>query len=589
MSTPSEPVAARPAGARQFLLVWGAVALAAALAHFAFAPRMGLYEDDHWLIGVPMCEWNSPGDVWAAVRGMFAQFFQGRPMHYGFGFALAYAGTHAGGLLGAYVLAGAVWALNAGLCLALLWKRFGPPVATVAALVFVLMPADSTHPMLHTAFFVHPSLTFLLLSGIAYSRGRRLLAVPLSAVSLITYEPCFFPALAWPILFCDFDRALWRRLLVHGALMGAVLGLAVFLRVQFGESRVAGAMSDKSAVAKKVGELAVVGPRSALQTFIDRPRWVAKTWQTPGAFSNPGPGRNTTTGVALAVAMAALAALIVARRAADPADPHAAADAAPVGRLLLAGAAMVVLSYVASVTRAPEPVNGRLSSVHIGSTLGWAVLFGGLAAGAGRLLNRTRLAPALLPLLALYFGFLAAFHVYVQREYVRAWVAQGEFWRDLVAECPDVGPGTVILYPLVRPTSEMVRHQEWADYMVFRHLFVVPADWAVPPRAYPIGHGSGVAVDFNGYDWNEIERDGDRLFLKHWDGGRVPLEPGNVIVLKQLPDGRHQRVTGAVRMRGIDLPLKETGGPAFAYPPHALHRAMFPKGTQPETHRRVSK
>ena len=77
MSTTSEPAGARPRGARQFLLVWVAVSAAAVLAHFAFAPRMGLYEDDHWLIGVPMCEWSSLGDVWTAVRGMFAQFFQG--------------------------------------------------------------------------------------------------------------------------------------------------------------------------------------------------------------------------------------------------------------------------------------------------------------------------------------------------------------------------------------------------------------------------------------------------------------------------------------------------------------------------------
>ena len=47
MSAPSEPAAPAPRSARRFLLVWAAVGAVAVLAHFAFAPRMGLYEDDH--------------------------------------------------------------------------------------------------------------------------------------------------------------------------------------------------------------------------------------------------------------------------------------------------------------------------------------------------------------------------------------------------------------------------------------------------------------------------------------------------------------------------------------------------------------
>ena len=227
MSAPTpEPVA--PRGPRSFLLVWAAVSLVSALSHFAFAPRMGLYEDDHWLVGMPMCDWTGTEQLGSEVKGVFARHFQGRPLCYAFGYSLGYLGTHAAGLVGAFAVAGAVWTVNAGLCLALLWRRFWPFVATAAALAFVLLPADTTHPLLHTAFFVHPSVSFLLLSGIAYSRGRTLLAVALSAGSRLTYETCFLPALAWPILFRDDARPLWRRCLTHGALMGVVLVVAVF-------------------------------------------------------------------------------------------------------------------------------------------------------------------------------------------------------------------------------------------------------------------------------------------------------------------------------------------------------------------------
>lgn len=588
MSTAPEPAAPAARGTRSFLLAWAAVSLVATLSHFAFAPRMGLYEDDHWLVGMPMCDWTGTGQLGSEVKGIFARHFQGRPLCYAFGYSLGYLGTHAAGLVGAFVVAGLVWAVNAGLCLALLWKRFGPFVATAAALTFVLLPADTTHPLLHTAFFVHPSVSFLLLSGIAYSRGRTVLAVLLSAGSLLTYETCFLPALAWPILFRDEVRPLWRRCLTHGALMGVVLAVAVFARMKTGESRVTETMGDKSGIVKKVAELAAVGPKSSFLTFIDRPKWVLKTWRQSAPFSNPGPGRTTTGGVALVAGALALAALLVARRAAPPADASAP-EPPPVARLLLSGLVMVVLSYLIALNREPQAVDGRMSSIHIGSTAGWAVFAGGAAAGLLALLTRLGAARAAVPLLATYFCLLAAFHVYVQREYVRAWTAQGEFWRDVVSECPDVKPGTIILYPLVPPTSPMVRHQEWADFMVFHYLFEVPPEWHAPPEAFPLGHLTwGVPRNYEGYDWNEVEREGDKLFLKHWGARRVHLEPGNVILLRQLPGGKYERMTGTVHMHGIDLQLKPREGPAFDFRPHLLYPAMFPNGLEPETRRRVS-
>lgn len=613
MSTPTPPVPA-VRGTRSFLLVWLAVSLVSTLAHFAFAPRMGLYEDDHWLIGMPMCEWADAAPLGTEVKRVFVNFFQGRPLCYAFGYSLGYLGTHAAGLVGAYVVAAIVWSINCGLCLALLWKRFGPTVATAAALTFVLLPADTTHPLLHTAFFVHPSVSFLLLSGIAYSRGYQVLSVLISAGSLMTYETCFLPALAWPILFRDPDGKFWRRALVHGTLMAAVLGAAVYARTKTAESRVAGVMTDKSAALKKVRELAIVGPKSSFMTFVDRPRWVLKTWRQTARFSNPGPGRNTTGGVALVAGAVALLALVVARRAVPaPAADAPEPEGPPIARLLASGLLMVTFSYVIALTREPQVVDGRMSSVHIGSTVGWAVFFGGLAAGLVALLTRLGVPRAAAPVLAAYFCLLAAFHVYVQREYVRAWTAQGEFWRDVVAECPDVKPGTIILYPLVPPTSEMVRHQEWADFMVFNHLFAVSPEWGASPEAFPLGHLTwGVPRNYDGYDWNEIERRGDKLYLIHWGAREVYLEPGNVILMRQLPGGKYERMTGTVRIHGIylqlkprdeqlavldtqlkivfgvDLQLKPREEQRFNFRPHLLYSSMFPGGLEPETRRRVS-
>jgi hypothetical protein len=228
-----------------------------------------------------------------------------------------------------------------------------------------------------------------------------------------------------------------------------------------------------------------------------------------------------------------------------------------------------------------------MSSVHIGPTAGWAVLGGGLTAAAAALLGRLRAGLLLPPALAAYACLLAAFHVWVQREYVRAWVAQQEFWQDVVAECPDVGPGTVILFPLVPQTSEMALNQGWADYTVFPQLFRVPPEWGPTPRAFPVGNKCWGAVprDYAGYDWDEVEREGDALYWRHW----MPLtrastvewprlEPGNVILLRHREDGRFERVYGTVTMAGVDFPLKPRGQVTFGFRPNPLYPAMFPRG-----------
>jgi hypothetical protein len=192
------------------------------------------------------------------------------------------------------------------------------------------------------------------------------------------------------------------------------------------------------------------------------------------------------------------------------------------------------------------------------------------------------------PALGAYLCLLAGFHVGVQREFVRSWAAQGEFWKDVAEQCPDVKPGTIILYPLIGQASPMVRDQDWADYMVFRHVFAFPPSGNAP-AAFGVGLGASAPVRgaYEGYDWHEIDRVGDKLYWKHWDGSRHELEQGNVILLRYQPDGRFERITGTVPVAGTELVLKPRGEPTFEYSPYKLFSLMFPKGLQPDAQRRV--
>ena len=588
MSTISDTTSNERFGTRRFILVWVAVSAVAWLAHFSLSARMGLYEDDHWLIGAPMCEWKSVADLGHAVERVVVTYTLGRPLQLSLGFVLTYVATHTGGLTAAYALAATVWSLNVGLCLYLLWRPFGATAATAAALLFVLMPADTTQALLHGVFYVHTAVTFLLLSGVAYARGRWSMSALLAGLTLLTYEVCFLPALVWPLLFPASGRSAWRRCLTHWVVMGALLVTALSVRVAVGEDRVSGAMTDKRAMPMKVARLVTIGPRAALVTFVTRPLATVRAWRSASEFTGHGPRRRTVVGLAVVTGLFALTAVAAARRSEAADELAGSAIPTHLARLIAAGAVMAVLGYVASVTREPNVVSGRMSSVHIGPTVGWALAFGGVVAAVGRLLARIRAGWALPPLLAAYVTLLAGFHVFVQREYIRAWIAQGEFWQDVAAECPDVRSGTIILYPLVKPVSVMIHHQEWADHMIFQHLFALPADWTAAPMTIPVGHTTwGVPRDYVGYDWNEVEKEGDRLYWKHWDGVRVRLEPGNVILMKQTPDGRFVRLFGTVWMAGVELPLKPREGAAFAFVPNTLYPAMFPNGLQANTRRRA--
>jgi hypothetical protein len=551
-----------PTDTRRFALAWLAVAVVGFLAHFTLLDGMGLYEDDHCLIGTVMCKPDSRGS-YRELKHWAGPSYQGRPLQYVIGAQLAFRTTRIGGLPLAFLAAAAILAANAGLFLGLVWRPLGPAWATLAALVFVLFPADTSRPMLHVAFFVHPSVTFLLLSGHAYARGRPALSVFAAGLTLVTYETCFPVAAAWPLLFDPPAGRPVRRALVHGAALAAVLVLAVFARRYMGEWRMAEAMGDKSALAGKVFELVTAGPAAAAGTLVTR----------------PADGLDATAWTPAALAAAAAGVVMLAAFAATRGGAPAGHPGGAYGRAALAGAAMVVLGYAGAVNRDPTCVAGRLSSVHIASTAGWALLVTGLAGLAAR-----AVAPGdrwvLAPVAAAYLSLLVGFHVSVQRELVRSWDEQREFWRTVMTECPDVGPGTVILYP-IQPHTDLAISQGWCDYLIFRYLFEVPAGWSSPPMAFPVGHHlwGKVPPDLAGYDWSqEVESKDGKLYWKHWVGDRPLLEPGNVIVITRTPDGGYRRMTGTIPLGGTDFPLKPPGGPAFDFRPRRLYPAMFREG-----------
>jgi hypothetical protein len=517
--------------------------------HFFWSGKFGLYEDDYTCVEPQMNAWKFR-ELRANIYEAFAQFIQGRPFLYVFGHTLAYVSTRPGGSLAtAYLVAFGVQILNAWLVLLVARRAIGPRFAPVAAVVFALAPADTTQPFLHVCFCVQPSVTMMLLFLLAYQKGWRVLSYPLAALTLLTYETCFLPLLAAPFLGAEGPRL--RRVISHGAVLGVILAVALGFRAHRGEARTKEEFRDKSVAAKKVFRLATTGPATSLGAFATKPAELVHRVCDPGYFR--ADGLRPLAALWAVTAATLCATLLIATGAVSKGD----AVRGQLVRVALAGVAMVALSYPAALNRNPTHTEGRMSSVHIAAAPGW-----GLVAGAGLALVLPALPRsgrrALWVAVAAYFGVLAAYHVSVQRDYVRGWAEQRRFWAEIVRLCPDLDDGTVILYPYPRQEYPAVAVNSWADSMLVPRMFAKVPPWKQPPVAAHVGYHQVVPFDYSGYDWSkEAGVENGEPVLLHWTGQKLPLRTGTVIAVYPDETGRYHRVTGALEINGVRVPLRD--------------------------------
>jgi hypothetical protein len=537
--------------------------------HFFWSGKFGLYEDDYVLLEAPMNHWRLE-QVARATVGVWENYLQGRPLHYGFAYWLTYATTKPGGSLGvAYVAAFVIQVLNAWLVLLVARRALGPRLAPLAAAVFALAPAHTTHQFLHACFCVQPSVTFLLLSLLAYQRGWRVLSYLPAALTLLTYETCFLPILLAPFLAAEAPRV--RRVRAHGAVTGAILVAAFAVRAHLGESRVGQELSDRTAAVKKATRLATLGPLTSAEAFVVKPGSAGERLSDPNYFSQDG-----VKPLAGAWAIFAASALGVALLATGTAGPPTA-NRSQLLRVALAGAAMVVISYPTALNRDPTALEGRMSSIHIAALSGWGLLAGALMGLALSALAQTG-RRALWGVVAVYLGVLAAYQVTVQRDYARAWGEQRHFWGEMNRLCPDMDDDTLILYPFPVRQTEAVESNSHADYLLPQRMFGKNPPWKNPPLAVHVGiHMIGkMPHDYAGYDWPEVKVENGELVFQHWTGRKLPMQPKNVIAVYPDGDGRYHRVTGTLDIHGVRLPLREPGAPNSTLMPTPLRWQLSP-------------
>jgi hypothetical protein len=514
------------------LLVW--------TAQFHRLLDFGLYEDDYFFISSAMGQ--DPSYLLQRLK-VFATLPQGRPFGFFLPDLLSFVGDKLGGLIGIYVLGFAVVTLNTFLCYRLLRIRVPVAPALVGAALFCLFPADTTKVLLTHDFQLQPSLTFALLAALAYAYDRKALAYVVAAGALLAYESGFLALFGLPLLVRRWDRSLARELARHVLILGAIVLLAVLTRFVVGEVRATQSVGSVADILPRLAGSLVLGPARSLAATAYQPLRSVPTWDVE------------TAAFALLALVAATAmcwrlqAAVVRCR-----------EVLEVGG---AGVVMQALGYGLAFTHfPPNAIIGRGTSVHLGATLGVAVLSAAIAWAV--LSVRPRLGAALV---GAYLALAVGYYVTIDRDFVRSWQLQRAFWQQVAACCSDLQDGTVLLYALDPeiPTS-FIFTNSWADPLVLREMYRFPATWQNPPRLFSLTDWRGRVVSNGeqlqwwvpGASWDE-----------HWE----ELPQGNVILLRPGRTGL-ERVTGSVDVAGHALRLKDPQAP-LAWPPAQLYTYLL--------------
>ncbi|HEX8967860.1 MAG TPA: hypothetical protein VF937_08280 [Chloroflexota bacterium] len=527
---------ARVAGYETYL----ALALSAALvwiAQFHHFREFGLYEDDYWFISEAM------GKDAAYLVGRFHTAFTTLPQGRPFGFFLpdlfSFVGDKLGGLDGIYLLGFAVVTTNTFLCYRLLRARLPIAPAAFGAAVFCLFPADTTKILLTHDFQLQPSLTFALLSALAYTSGRRPLAYVVGAGALLSYESGFLALFALPLYAHRWDRRTPWELARHVLILAGVVAAVVVLRYLVGETRATSSVGSVSGIVPLLLGSLVLGPFRSLVGMFYGPLKALPGWDLEAL---------------LAAAVALAGAWLLLWRSPRPGASVSDAQAGPYRPIFevgAAGAVMLVVGYALAFTHfPPSALVGRGTSVHLGATLGMSVL----AAAVAWLLWRLhwRVATALL---AGYVALAVGYYVTIERDFMHSWQLQRAFWQQVVACCSDLQDGTVLIYTLV-PADEptFIFTNSWSDPLVLGETFAFPTGWTNPPRLFSLT------------EWRDrVQPEGDHLRWwvpgASWDEHWEELPQANVILLARDADGVLRRSTGSVEVAGRMLQLKPPGPP----------------------------
>lgn len=537
------------------------------LAYFRHFGSLGLYGDDAAFFGgLINRNWQSELEN---TLFSFRYWPQGRPLGMGFNLSLLpFIVFKIGGLAGLHLFAFVVVSLNSLLLFRLLRDRCSPLLAFSAAGFYALAPADTVQNSLVYAYnFELAALCGLVAVSAAIRRQTVVFSLALAA-GLLMVEPVVMWVLFIPLFVDGSASQPWRRWLLRHilnwtAVVGAVLVIRRAIGDPSGAERVAELSSQPLAAVQRGLESAVTGSKTHLFMTAER---LALPWREAD--------------VGLGLLMAACGILIVfglivlvtprLKSPPDSSELSRFSDRGAAVRLILAGSVTMAATYFCYFRVPWHPANwqtGFMSGVHVLAGIGSSLVFAGLVGllGSALPLRFKRLA-LVVPVAVL--TSLAGFGELVQRDYVRAWTFQRNFWQAYVRLCPDATDRTFVL-ALDRnlPPARFIERFSWCSEVLPAALFQyrtlsLPAtsDTAKPLTRPPV-------VMVTAPDLVQaIRQEGPRYVWKATYYFMLPKGPdqqpeaNNLIVLSLDAQGQWHRLEGNVPVDGGTIGLRPSGG-----------------------------
>lgn len=530
------------------------------IAHFLLLSQFGLYEDDY-LYTLPSFGWGFH-DWWAHAWDAIIHPVQARPLNHFVRSTFFALTLHGNTLEGAYLLSWALITTNALLLYRLMAKRLSPAAGAVAALTYLLHPADNARQIIMHQTDIHFGTLLLLCSLNLFQSDRRGLAWFVGAASLINYESFYLPLIVAPFFLLPVPTRDWKKAATHVAVWVAIIAGVAGTRFMLGEDRATAAAESPVAIAAKIGRALFIGPGTSLRLLVQRPL---------DALLHLSP---LLTGVALVIGM--ISYLLMRERHQWNTEAHPKIPGHPLW-IVIGGLLGLMATYLFAFRADSYPpivAIGRLTALHAPGVLCTAISLSGIFYW----INNSKQAVVgytVRASFAGFFGLMAAFAMEIQMtEYVAHWEKQRNFWHEIFAQAKDATDGTLILVDVegsesVIPITPGFPRFGTVNYppQALRYFADLPATWQHPPRVYGLWADTPV----------ELSSDGLRLKTPPYFGpdAQPILHDGNFIFFR-VENGRLSRIAVPVDIRGHTLTPKPVTdvSPENELKPSTLYRML---------------
>lgn len=543
------------------------------VAYFFSFTKFGLYEDDYYFITNPANA--SFGEIIEHIKWVFIYNPEGRILGFALPYILVYLFYNIGGMSSVYLFGLIIVATNGYLLFTLMKKVFSFLPALFITLFFILSPADTTKALLIHIYQLQISVLFLLVGLHLYLNKRYIISYIIASFTLLTYETAFLPFFFAPALenlnWRD-KKYLWKQV-KHAVIFGLIVLLIVLSRKLYNEARLEEVVV-ADAFVKTILAL-FIGPVIAVYSYFNAIIKALKGFNDTFVFILP-------SFVLLFFLLyhyikkwelIGISTLISFKSRVLSIKFFIEEDFKTGLKLSILGGIMLIFSYLFSAIHFPPiALLGRATSVHLPASISSAIFLGGLAYLLFFILGQYRLKLLFTIFISLVFSFFVGYGRLIQKDFIKSWDIQKDFWSQVLELCPDMEEGTMILVERKDlPDTDFIYSHSWADPVVLEYLFKFPETWKYKPKLIIIEKTLE----------NEIYiEDGKYLFepvysFLYEDRKVVELIPGNTIYL-QGENAKYSRLSDSLVINNSVLRLKaDTIGKTLDYPKQNMYSFFF--------------